>query len=121
MLNALKEACLQLDRGTDTLDTLMAAKRTGAFSGTMRPNLVGLLDCVGLNRWLDIRTCDELFGSASVLLQTVSVLRNPVVINGQNYNRTPNMICHPMLREQHRKQTRVLQEMSREERSDRWR
>lgn len=75
MLNALREARRQLDLGADPEPTLMAAKRTGAFSGAMRPNLVGLLDHVGVNDWLGITSCDELFGSASHLVQTTSLLR----------------------------------------------
>lgn len=100
MLNALREARLQLDKGVDTLSALIAAKRTGAFSGAMRPNLVGLLDHVGLNRRLDIRSCDDLFGAAAHLVQTTSVLRNPVFVSGENYNGTPDMTRHPVLREQ---------------------
>lgn len=100
MLNALKEARRQLDHGADFHSTLKAAKQVGAFSGSMRPNLVSLLDCVGLNRWLGIRTCDELFGSSGHLVQTASVLRNPVFITGGNYNGTPNMTRQPLLREQ---------------------
>ncbi|MDP2787087.1 MAG: hypothetical protein Q8O79_03300 [Pseudomonadota bacterium] len=100
MINAIKEARQQLDRGANTVSALAAAKRTGAFSGAMRPNLVGLLDCVGVNRWLGIRTCDELFGLAAHLVQTTSVLRNPVFVRGENYNGTPNMTRHPFLRTQ---------------------
>lgn len=100
MLNAIREARRQLDRGADTMSTLLAAKKTGAFSGAMRPNLIALLDCIGVNRWLGIRTCDELFGTATHLVQTTSVLRNPVFLNGENYNGTPNMTKHPLLREQ---------------------
>ena len=44
MLNALREARHQLDKGAPALEVLKAAKQTGAFSGAMRPNLVGLLD-----------------------------------------------------------------------------
>ena len=100
MVNALKEARQQLDHGADVVTTLAAAKKTGAFSGAMRPNLVGLLDCVGVNRWLGIATCDDLFGTSSHLVQTASVLRNPVFIKGTNYNGTPNMTRQSLLREQ---------------------
>jgi hypothetical protein len=100
MLNAIQEARRQIDLGADAASTLVAAKRTGAFSGAMRPNLVGLLDCVGMNRWLGIATCDELFGTAAALVQTTSVLRNPVFIQGENYNGTPHMTRHPLLRTQ---------------------
>jgi hypothetical protein len=100
MVTALKELRRQLDLGADTVHALVAAKRTGAFSGAMRPNLVGLLDCVGVNRWLGIRTCDDLFGTSSNLVQTTSVLRNPVFVDGENYNGTPNMTRNPLLRDQ---------------------
>lgn len=100
MLNALREARRQLDGGSDLVTALVAAKRTGAFSGAMRPNLVNLLDRVGLNHLLKIQSCDALFGSAANLVQTTSVLRNPVFIRGVNYNGTPNMTRHPLLREQ---------------------
>ena len=100
MLNALREARKQIDQGATPKTALSAAKRTGAFSGAMRPNLVGLLDHIGVNRWLGIKTCDELFGTAAHLVQTASVLRNPVFVGGENYNGTPNMTKHPLLREQ---------------------
>ncbi len=100
MLNALKEARRQLDDGADPKSALRAAKRTGAFSGSMRPNLVALLDCVGVSRWLGIASCEDLFGTAAHLVQTASVLSYPVFVNGENYNGTPNMIRHPLLREQ---------------------
>ena len=99
MVNAIKEARRQIDDGADAEQALIAAKRTGAFSGAMRPNLVGLLDHVGLNDWLGIHTCDELFGAAAHLVQTTSALRNPVFANGENYNGAPSMTSHPLLRE----------------------
>lgn len=100
MLNTLKEARRQLDRGADNLTAMIAAKRTGAFSGSMRPNLVGLLDCIGINKWLGIHSCDELFGSAASLVQTASALRYPVFLDGQNYNGNPNITRNLLLREQ---------------------
>ena len=99
MLNAIKEARQQLDRGANAENALTAAKRTGAFSGTMRPNLVGLLDHVGINKWLGVNSCDELFGRSAHLLQSASVLRNPVFLDGENYSGTPNMVRNPLLRE----------------------
>lgn len=100
MLNALREARKQLDLDSDLVTTLAAAKRTGAFSGSMRPNLVSLLDHIGINRLLNIPSCDALFGAAGHLMQTASVLRNPVFVRGKNYNGTPHMTRHPLLREQ---------------------
>lgn len=100
MLNALREARKQIDQGSDPLTTIIAAKQTGAFSGAMRPNLVNLLNRIGLHLLLKIPSCDALFGAAAHLVQTTSVLRNPVFVRGENYNGTPNMTRHPLLREQ---------------------
>jgi hypothetical protein len=100
MLNAIREARTQLDLGADAKVALREAKKTGAFSGSMRPNLVNLLDHVGIARWLGINSCEEMFGTATHLVQTTSVLRNPVFVDGENYNGTPNMTRHALLREQ---------------------
>lgn len=100
MVNALRECRRQLQAGASTDVALKAAKNTGAFSGAMRPNLTALMDAVGLNRWLGLSSCEGLFGSAAHLVQTTSVLRNPVFINGENYNGTPRMTTHPLLRQQ---------------------
>jgi hypothetical protein len=97
MLNALREARRQLDRGTDPAAAAQAAKQVGAFSGAMRPNLVGLLDGIGLNRWLGLPSCDALFSGAAHLVQTTSALRNPVFVRGENYSGNPSMIRHPLL------------------------
>lgn len=96
--NALAEAQRRLSAGAATHEVLRQAKQTGAFSGTMRPNLVALMDCVGLPRVLGLRSCEDLFGSASHLLQSASVLPFPVFLNGDNYNGAPDLIRTPFLR-----------------------
>ncbi|CAM3704909.1 hypothetical protein [Polynucleobacter antarcticus] len=95
--NALIAARNGLKAGESHGAALMAAKQVGAFSGSLRPNLVAMLDYLKLNQWLGVSTCDELFANASHLVQTTSVLRFPVFINDANYNGTPNMTKHPML------------------------
>jgi hypothetical protein len=95
--NALIEAQKQIKAGSDELTILQAAKKTGAFSGAMRPNLVGMLDHLKVNELLGIHSCDALFGSANHLVHTTSVLRHPVFLDGENYNGTPNMTKNPLL------------------------
>lgn len=97
--NALGEAKRALLEGAQDAEMLRRAKATGAFSGAMRPNLVALLDEIGLQRWLGLPSCLELFGSAAGLLQTASVLQFPVFVNGENYNGTPDPTKHQLLRE----------------------
>lgn len=95
---ALAEARRQIELGASAGDALMRAKLTGAFSGSMRPNLTAMLDKIGLDAWLRIPTCEALFGDASKLLQTASVLPFPVFVNGKNYNGAPDIVSTPLLR-----------------------
>jgi len=96
--NALLEAQKQLKAGASNQLALQAAKQTGAFSGPMRPNLVAMLNYLKINEWLRIKTCDDLFGASSHLVQTTSALRFPVFVNNENYNGTPNMTKQPLLK-----------------------
>lgn len=101
MLNAIREARRQLDGGADPMSALIAAKRTAAFSGPMRPNLIAMLDRIGLPQRFGLRSADELFGVASNLLQTASALQNPVFLaDGGNYNGTPSMTRTEVLKDQ---------------------
>lgn len=97
LYNALEEAKKQLLSGKDDESVLMAAKKTGAFSGTLRKNLVAMLDHVELNKWVGIKSCDTLFSNDSDLVQTTSVLRYPVFVEGENYSGKPIMTKHPLL------------------------
>ncbi|WP_296946900.1 hypothetical protein [uncultured Massilia sp.] len=99
--NAVREARRQLSAGAPDEEVLRAAKYTGAFSGAIRPNLVALLDHVGLQRWLGIASCAALFGAHADLMHVTGVLRNPVFVAGKNYNgAAPNMLTTPLLQEQ---------------------
>ncbi len=100
MSNALREARDQLCAGADVATTLKAAKQTGAFSGPMRPNLIALLDSVGVSRVAGVGSCAELFANARHLVQTTSVLRNPVFVSGKNYAGNPSMLRTPLLTEE---------------------
>lgn len=100
MVNALRECRRQLLSGATQEAAIKAAKQTGAFSGPMRPNLIALMDTIGLNRWLGLSSCDALFSNAAHLVQTTSLLRNPVFVNGKNYSGAPRMTSQPVLRQQ---------------------
>lgn len=99
MIHALRECRRQLQAGASADAALKAAKQTGAFSGAMRPNLIALMDAIGLNRWLGLGSCETLFGLSSDRVHTTSVLRNPVFVNGENYNGTPGMTTNALLRQ----------------------
>jgi hypothetical protein len=99
--NAVREARRLLAHQAPQDEVLRAAKYTGAFSGAIRPNLVALLDHVGLQRWLGIASCATLFGEHAHLMHVTAVLRHPVFVNHKNYNgAAPNMLTTPLLQAQ---------------------
>ncbi|MFM0329457.1 hypothetical protein [Paraburkholderia strydomiana] len=101
--NALVEAQRALVEGLPTTEVLRRAKHVGAFSGKMRPRLIALMDHIGLHRWLGLHSTEELFGEASDLLQTSSLLQFPVFQAGENYTgASPKPVRNPLLRMQMR-------------------
>lgn len=69
MLNLIKQQC----------------KRNSRFAGSMRKNLIEMLDELSLNRKLHIDSCSELFEEKDYLLHTTSIIPYPVFINNKNY------------------------------------
>lgn len=60
-------------------------KRNSRFAGSMRKNLVEMLDELNLNYKLNIDSCSELFEDKDCLLHTTSIIPYPVFINEKNY------------------------------------
>src|SRR5688500_832747 len=98
MVNGLREARNQLVAGADDEAACRAAKKTAGFSGAMRPNLVALLDRIGVQKWLGIGSSAQLFAGSADLVQTTSILRFPVFVNAQNYSGTPDPLGNALLR-----------------------
>jgi len=96
--NALAEARRQLAVGNSTEEAIRAAKVFASFSGPMRTNLITMLDHIGLNRWLGVNSCANLWDSSAELVQFTSALRYPVFVAGKNYSGSPSMTVIPILR-----------------------
>lgn len=60
-------------------------KRNSRFAGSMRKNLVDMLDELNLNKKLSIDSCIDLFENKDYLLHTTSMIPYPVFINDKNY------------------------------------
>ena len=75
-----------------------AVKSTASFAGTMRDNLVAMLDGIGVPAALGVAESAELFGARRDLLHTTSALRYPVFTSGRNYNGQPSVLGHAVLR-----------------------
>ena len=100
MLAAVREARRQMDLGAPGDLVLREAKRAAAFGGPMRANLTATLDFLGVAQRLGASSAADLFGKSAELIQTTSVLRNPVLVDGRNYNGTPDPWRSPMLAQQ---------------------
>lgn len=75
-------------------------KRNSRFAGSMRKNLIEMLDELGLHKKLEIKTCLELFECKDYLLHTTSMIPYPVFINGKNYTGfSPKILESDILRE----------------------
>lgn len=88
--NALIKAHDVLLSGGSAHQAKFEAKVFASFSGTMRGNLIEMLDYIGIHRVLNIASTNELFDDTSNLAHFTSVLRYPVLFNGKNYNGTPS-------------------------------
>lgn len=99
-MNALKEARRQLLNGASVAAAKQAAKETASFSGPMRPNLIAMLDHIGVQTYLGIDTCEQLFDSHRHWVHYTSALRYPVFLNGDNYSGNPGLLSRDSLRHQ---------------------
>ncbi len=99
-LLALSEAHKQLKLGKNMNEVLKRAKEEASFGGSMRHNLIKILDFIGLNHKLGLSSCARLFSTDTHLVHYTSALRYPVFKNGGNYSGSPNILKHPLLVEQ---------------------
>lgn len=99
-MNALEEARKSILNGDGAELAKQKAKKFGSFSGDMRPNLVAMLNYIGLDEVLGITNCTDLFGAHSNLVHYTSALRNPVFRDGVDYGGSPSMIKQPALLKQ---------------------
>jgi hypothetical protein len=98
MFLACREAQAALAEGLEGDDVLRRARAVASFAGSMRTNLVSMLDGVGLQQTLGIATVAELFGERSDLLHSTSALLYPVFLGGKNYSGSPDPLRFPLLR-----------------------
>ncbi len=97
---ALKEAGRQLRAGATASEAKVAAKKTASFGGSMRGNLVRLLNFIGIPPKLGINSSSDLFGDRTDLVHYTSALRFPVFKSNKNYSGSPSMISNDLLRNQ---------------------
>lgn len=82
---AYKTAQSGLIEGLSFNQIKMQCKKNSRFAGSMRKNLIEMLDELKLNKKLQIESCAELFKDMDCLLHTTSLIPYPVFINNKNY------------------------------------
>lgn len=66
----------------------------------MRTHLVAMLDSIGVNQLLGMRSTALLWDGDTSLVHFTSVCSNPVFVDGENYSGAPPVLTTPILREQ---------------------
>jgi len=72
-------------RGLTPAQACKQAKQKASFAGTMRVNLIKMLDGIGIPAALGLESSESLFENASGMLHTTSAVRYPVFVDGENY------------------------------------
>ncbi|TPF17564.1 hypothetical protein [Priestia megaterium] len=85
MKTAFKQCVSSLSHHHPLEQVLYETKKSASFSGTMRVNLIDMLDRCGVQKAIGMDSAAELFASQRDLLHTTSVLKYPVFYKGKNY------------------------------------
>src|SRR5690625_1480575 len=97
MKNAFRQFIISQAANESMENSLYHAKIAARFSGTMRENLIEMLDQCDLPRILNIPSSSYLFTDHHEFLHTTSVIKYPVFVNGKNYTGHQPQIQHSPL------------------------
>ncbi|MDH4459224.1 MAG: hypothetical protein QE272_11005 [Nevskia sp.] len=99
---ALGEAAKALRAGNLPEDSMRIVKREASFAGNpTRSNVIRILDGLGYNRMLKIRSCASLWAESDHLVHFTSILGNPVFTGGitsKDYTGSPLALSVPVLK-----------------------
>lgn len=96
---AHRSARRDLHDGLAPNEALRRAKQQASFAGSMRRNLISMLDDLELPAYLGIDSTETLFTVHRSLLHTTSAIRYPVFVKGRNYTgHSPNPLKTAPLR-----------------------
>jgi hypothetical protein len=85
--NGLSEDCIS-----------QMAKETASLSGALRINLIAMLDHIGINKRLSIRSCASLFNENKNLVHNTSIFRYPTLFKGKPISTAKNGLNNGMLK-----------------------
>ena len=85
MEKSFKTIIKELTKNNDFSLALKKVKSECSFAGSMRSNLIKMLDDLELDKKLNIHSTSELFKIENSFLHSTSVIKYPVFNNGKNY------------------------------------
>ena len=93
MSTAIAAARKELENNDNIEEIQYKCKVAGRFSGSLRKNIINMLDEIELNEAIGLESCSELFSDKDYLLHTVSLIPYSVFVKGRNYTgHTPKLI-----------------------------
>ena len=93
MSTALATARYGIEKDKSLEEIQYECKVAGRFSGSLRKNIISMLDEIKLNEALGILSCDELFKDKDYILHTTSLIPYSVFSKGNNYTgHSPKLI-----------------------------
>ena len=98
MSTAISTARKELEHTDNIEDIQYKCKVAGRFSGSLRKNIISMLDDLKLNEIMNVNSTSELFDEKDYLLHTVSLIPYPVFVKKENYTgHTPKLIKNKFL------------------------
>ena len=93
MSTAIAAARKELENNNNIEEIQYKCKVAGRFSGSLRKNIISMLDEIKLNEVFNLDSCSELFAEKDYLMHTVSLIPYPVFVKKQNYTgHTPKLL-----------------------------
>lgn len=93
MSTAIATARKELEISDNIEEIQYKCKVEARFSGSLRKNIISMLDKIELNNALNLKSCSQLFDEEDDLLHTISLIPYPVFVNGENYTgHTPKLV-----------------------------
>ena len=93
MSTAIATARKELEVSDNIEEIQYKCKVAARFSGSLRKNIISMLDGIELNNIFNLQSCSQLFDEDDYLLHTISLIPYPVFVKGENYTgHTPKLI-----------------------------
>lgn len=98
MSTAIATARKELEVNDEIEEIQYKCKVAARFSGSLRKNIISMLDGIELNNIFNLESCSKLFDEEDYLLHTISLIPYPVFVKGENYTgHTPKLIKNQFL------------------------